>query len=123
MFNWFFRTGLIAITPTFIRLALTAFGETEIDIFTVSDLAAFCLVVHVSTLDQLEHLSVGKDDETWKSAHTGLSRWLLLVVGVFYAADIGSIGSSEARLFWTKCLAGTSLLILFVFNLRREKLV
>lgn len=91
-------------------------------LLSVSDLAAFCLVVHLSVLDEIRHLKTTDADKDWKNGHENIARFFLVIIGVFYAADVADIGIEAYRIGWSIALVSVSIAIMLAFNARRKKL-
>lgn len=77
--KWFCYTVLIGLIPVALRFISKQWVGIEISTFSASDLIAFGFVLHISILNELEHIN---GDDTWKTWSN-----LFSIVGVvFYSA-------------------------------------
>lgn len=83
--KWLAYTFLIGLTPIFARLLvwLTSKGDS-VSAVSASDLVSFGLVLHVSNINELEHLS--RVDKDWKTIQNGVSIIFIALYSVLYTA-------------------------------------
>ncbi|MFZ6770205.1 hypothetical protein ACO0LM_24390 [Undibacterium sp. Di26W] len=70
--KWLIYTVLIGLIPIITRLfvwGVTKSGATNL--LAASDIIAFGLVLHVSIINEIEHLSA--EDKSWKTIQNGMS--------------------------------------------------
>lgn len=82
--KWFCYTVLIGLIPAGLRFLSSKLIGMDVSTFSASDFIAFGFVLHISILNELEHIN---GDETWKT-------WgnLIAIVGVvFYSALMFSL--------------------------------
>jgi hypothetical protein len=79
--KWLFYTVAIGALPMIIRFAAWLFSTSgHIDLFILSDLVYFGLILHISTLNEMGH--VIQISEDWKVRQTAMS----VVFIAFYSA-------------------------------------
>jgi hypothetical protein len=75
--------GLIPIITRFFAWAITTPGTA--DMFVSSDFMAFGLMLHISNINELEHLSV---DPKWKTVQNGMSIIFITCYGVLLTSSL-----------------------------------
>jgi len=79
--KWLAYTVLVGLLPIFSRfLVWVVTKEGSIEPFAPQDFIAFGLVLHISNINEIEHL-VGAD-RAWKTAQNGISACLIAIHGV-----------------------------------------
>lgn len=72
-------TVLIGLLPILLRLLLTSWG-VGIAYISTSDFIAFGFILHISILNEIEHVV---DQKSWKTIQNGLSIFAIFVYGAF----------------------------------------
>ncbi|WP_083190325.1 MULTISPECIES: hypothetical protein [unclassified Aliivibrio] len=78
-YKWFAYTVFIGLLPILARLITNLFLD-NIAWLSASDFIAFGFVMHISILNELEHMH---DDDNWKSINNGASIGGVFIYGVF----------------------------------------
>lgn len=104
--------GLIPILSRFIVWLVTQQGT--VDLFNGGDFVAFGLVLHISNINEIEH--VGSPERAWKTVQTGVSIVFIAFYGVLFTlALLASSPPSVVDLKITKysvmVLSAVSLII------------
>jgi len=115
--KWLIYTVLVGVIPIFARLLV--WGVTErgvVNFIAASDFIAFGLILHISNINEIEHLS--DDEKSWKTIQNGVS----IAFIAFYSVLLALVMVSEGIPFFidmnviqlcTICLSFISLLISF----------
>jgi len=77
--KWLIYTVLIGVLPILLRLLLTTWG-VKISLFSISDFVAFGFVLHISILNEIEHV-IGQ--RQWKTFQNGISIAAIFIYGSF----------------------------------------
>lgn len=89
---------LIGLLPIFSRLVANCFMD-DIALFSPNDFIAFGFVMHISILNELEHLH---DDENWKTINNGLSIGFVFIYGLLsfgaISVEVGANSSAQDKL-------------------------
>lgn len=87
--KWLIYTVLVGLIPVIARMV--AWGVTKsgmVDFVTASDFVAFGLVLHISNINEIEHLQ--SVDESWKTKQNGCSIIFIALYSVMFT--FGLIG-------------------------------
>ncbi|MFB2744880.1 hypothetical protein [Aeromonas veronii] len=115
--KWLIYTVLVGLIPILSRLFVWCVTEPGIvSIITASDFIAFGLVLHISNINEIEHLS--DDEKSWKTIQNGTSIAFIAFYSVLFALIMVSEGmplfiDAVAIKKCTVLLAAISLLISF----------
>lgn len=110
--KWLIYTVLVGLIPILSRLiAWAVTKEGSIDLFSASDFVAFGLILHISNINEIEHLS-GADQE-WKTSQNGISITFIAFYSVLFALTLvgEAIVDVQAIKICTITLSAVSLLI------------
>ncbi|PSB82345.1 hypothetical protein C5F64_16355 [Photobacterium damselae subsp. damselae] len=77
--KWLMYTVCIGLLPIGLRLLLTSWG-VGIPYLNTSDFIAFGFVLHISILNEIEHVV---DQRVWKTVQNGISIVAIFVYGAF----------------------------------------
>ena len=78
-----------------------------VDLLAASDLISFGLVLHISNINELEHIS--NQERDWKTTHNGVSIVFIAVYSVLFCLTIiGSKSIDQIALNW--CVAILSII-------------
>jgi CRISPR/Cas system CMR-associated protein Cmr3 (group 5 of RAMP superfamily) len=115
--KWLVYTVLVGLIPILSRILVWGVTEPEIVSFlTASDFIAFGLILHISNINEIEHLS--DDEKSWKTIQNGTSIAFIAFYSVLFALIMVSEGmpsfiDKEVIINCTVGLASISLLISF----------
>ncbi|KKD01411.1 hypothetical protein KY46_00855 [Photobacterium halotolerans] len=76
--KWFLVTVIVGLLPVISRGLFSLFTSNNISPFVASDFIAFGFVLHISILNQIEHLNT---TEQWKSVHQITSSIFIFLYG------------------------------------------
>lgn len=119
--KWLAYTVLVGLIPILSRLLVwTIASNSVVPAFAATDFVAFGLVLHISNINELEHVS--SQSKPWKTLQNGISVIFIALYSVIFAVLLlaeknpGLIDSS-ALLLCVVALAATSMLLsLSVFH-------
>lgn len=84
--KWFVYTVLVGMIPVVSRLLITSILDKEqVTYFVATDFIALGLVLHISIINELEHLS---DEIDWKTVQNGVSIIFIAVYSVLFSLVI-----------------------------------
>lgn len=89
--KWLIYTVLVGLIPILSRLLV--WGVTEsgvVSVITASDFIAFGLILHISNINEIEHLS--EDELSWKTIQNGISIAFIAFYSVLFAIIMVSEG-------------------------------
>ncbi|WP_313347403.1 hypothetical protein [Stenotrophomonas sp.] len=116
--KWLAYTVLVGLLPIFSRfLVWLVTKEGSIEPFSPQDFIAFGLVLHISNINEIEHL-VGAD-RSWKTTQNGISAFFIAVHGVLFCLTLigGDAIDQRAIMYCVGSIALTSLAISYsLFN-------
>ncbi len=89
--NWLIYTVLIGLIPVISRIFICLVTTTDnIMWLNSSDLVAFGLILHISNINAIEHLS--DSDKNWKTIQNGTSILFITVYAVMFALSVVAEG-------------------------------
>jgi len=119
--KWLAYTFLVGLIPVLTRtLAWTTTTSGAVNALAAPDFVAFGLVLHVSVINELEHLSAKERD--WKTVQNGISLIFIAVYSALYALtiigekNIGLIDSNVMLLSSITLATVSTLLCLTAFH-------
>jgi predicted Abi (CAAX) family protease len=89
--KWLIYTVLVGLIPIVSRVLV--WGVTQpgtISIIAASDFIAFGLILHISNINEIEHLDDG--EKTWKTVQNGTSILFIALYSVLFALTMLSEG-------------------------------
>jgi CRISPR/Cas system CMR-associated protein Cmr3 (group 5 of RAMP superfamily) len=89
--KWLIYTVLVGLIPILSRFLV--WGVTEsgvVSLITASDFIAFGLILHISNINEIEHLS--DDEKSWKTIQNGTSIVFIAFYSVLFALIMVSEG-------------------------------
>lgn len=91
--KWLAYTVLVGLIPIGSRFIIWLVSTSDkVPLFNPSDFVAFGLVLHISNINEIEH--IGSKDHNWKTVQNGVSLAFIVFYGVLYAltaiSDISS---------------------------------
>lgn len=115
--KWLIYTVLVGLIPILSRLLV--WGVTKsgtVSILATSDFIAFGLILHISNINEIEHIT--DDNKSWKTAQNGTSILFIALYSVLFALVMLSEGvptliDSNVIKVCTIALAFISFLISF----------
>jgi hypothetical protein len=116
--KWLAYTVLVGLLPIFSRfLVWLVTKQGSIEPFAPQDFIAFGLVLHISNINEIEHL-VGAD-RSWKTTQNGMSAFFIAIHGVLFCLTLigGDAIDQQAIMYCVAAIALTSLSISYsLFN-------
>jgi hypothetical protein len=93
--KWLVYTVLVGLIPILCRLLVWGVSTSDaIQWIAASDLIAFGLVLHISNINEIEHISI--EDKSWKTVQNGLSIIFIAAYFVLFTLNTFSEGTSDA---------------------------
>jgi hypothetical protein len=119
--KWLIYTVLVGLIPILSRLLVwTVTQRGTVNLLTASDFIAFGLILHISNINEIEHL--GDEDRSWKTIQNGISIMFIALYSVLFtlvmiSERIPSFVDAQVIIICVIFLAVVSLLIsLSVFH-------
>lgn len=112
--KWLAYTFLVGLIPVFTRLLTWATTTTDmVSAIAAPDLVAFGLVLHISIINELEHLPA--KEREWKTVQNGTSLIFIALYSALYALTI--IGERSANLIDMNVMMQSSAILTTVSTL------
>jgi len=112
--KWLAYTFLVGLIPVLTRLlAWTTTTAGSVSPLAAPDFVAFGLVLHISVINELEHLPARERD--WKTIQNGTSLIFITLYGALYAVTI--VGERSANLIDAALLLRSSIAFATVSSL------
>ncbi|EPW7001991.1 hypothetical protein ACWO06_001019 [Vibrio parahaemolyticus] len=89
--KWFTYTVIVGLLPILARLLSNMFLD-DVAWFAASDFIAFGFVMHISILNELEHMH---EDDNWKSIQNGTSIGFVFIYGLLTFALLNIEAGAE----------------------------
>lgn len=88
--KWLIYTVLVGLIPILSRFGawLVTKNNSMIDFFSASDFIAFGLVLHISIINEVEHINF--TDKTWKTIQNGVSILFIAFYSVLFTFSLFS---------------------------------
>ncbi|WNK21305.1 hypothetical protein P1P91_06430 [Halomonas piscis] len=87
--KWLAYTVLVGLIPIGSRFLIWLVSTSNtMPLFNPSDFVAFGLVLHISNINEIEH--IGANDHNWKTIQNGVSLAFIVFYGVLYALTVMS---------------------------------
>ncbi|MBB1350164.1 MULTISPECIES: hypothetical protein [unclassified Pseudoalteromonas] len=125
--KWLIYTVLVGLIPILSRFLVWLVTEPGVvSLITASDFIAFGLVLHISNINEIEHLT--SDEKSWKTTQNGTSItfiafYSVLLALIMISEGTPSIVNSDVIKYCTIVLAFISFLISFSIFHRISNLV
>jgi Na+/alanine symporter len=120
--KWLIYTVLVGLLPILSRIVVWLTSKPDsVHIFAATDFVALGLVLHISSINELEHVS-SETEHGWKTIQNGVSLTFVALYSVLYAVLLigeksPSIVDVKAMLYCVASLAAVSfILTLSVFH-------
>ena len=85
--KWLTYTVLVGLIPVLVRLLVWAVSQNrDMDVFHAADFVVFGLILHISIINEIEHLQ--DDQRSWKTIHNGTSIVFITVYGALFASHV-----------------------------------
>ena len=85
--KWLIYTVLVALIPVLSRVIVWIVTRRgSIDLFNPGDFVAFGLVLHISNINEIEHIDA--TDDNWKTIQNGISIVFIAFYGVLFALTL-----------------------------------
>ncbi len=112
--KWLAYTFLVGLIPVFTRLlAWATTTNGVVSPFVATDFVAFGLVLHISVINELEHLPAKEKD--WRTIQNGTSLIFITLYSALYAITI--IGEKSANLIDSTVMLRSSMVFAGVSSL------
>lgn len=115
--KWLIYTVLVGLIPILSRLIV--WGVTQpgtVSLLAASDFIAFGLVLHISNINEIEHIS--DDNKSWKTTQNGTSITFIALYSVLFALVLVSEGMpSFVNIFAAKVCAIFLATVSFLISL------
>jgi hypothetical protein len=109
--KWLIYTVLVGLIPIMSRLLVwLVANKTNIEMLSASDFVAFGLVLHISNINEIEHLE--QNDKSWKTIHNGISITFIALYSVLLATFL--LGSTQPNLIDVKAIKAASIILSIV---------
>lgn len=121
--RWLIYTVLVGLIPITSRLiAWTVASRGTVDPIAPSDFVAFGLVLHISNINEIEHIA--EIHSNWKTAQTGISVTFIAFYSVLLAFTLigGTVVDAKALAICTIVMSAISLLISYSVYHRASKI-
>ena len=93
--KWLIYTVLVGLIPILARMLVWSVSRSpKMELLNTSDLVAFGLVLHISNINEIEHLN--SSEHSWKTIHNGTSIVFISFYGILFAVSL--ISSSNPNL-------------------------
>ncbi|QDV53687.1 hypothetical protein Enr17x_57680 [Gimesia fumaroli] len=119
--NWFYFSVLIALLPVSCRLIIWIVldNSIRIDAFSLVDLVAFGIVLHATSLNEINNIPVRKftaEIRDWKSRNVNTATFFLVLYGLFISlgimTEVKTVKMNEYILLYSTFALGLVSLIL-----------
>jgi len=113
--KWLAYTVLVGLIPILSRLLVWVIASSDVVLpFAATDFVAFGLVLHISNINELEHIS--SQSKPWKTVQNGVSVIFIALYSVLFAVLLlaeknPKLIDANALLICVTILAGTSLVL------------
>jgi len=113
--KWLAYTVLVGLIPILSRLLVWSIASNEVVLpFAATDFVAFGLVLHISNINELEHVS--SQSKPWKTVQNGVSVIFIALYSVLFAVLLlaeknPNLINDSALLTCVAVLAATSLVL------------
>ena len=85
--KWLIYTVLVGLIPILSRFFVwIATKSGAVELFNAADFVAFGLVLHISNINEIEHLSL--DNKSWKTIQNGISIAFISFYSVLFALTL-----------------------------------
>ena len=85
--KWLIYTVLVGLIPIISRLIASSVVKSDsIPLFSASDLVAFGLVLHISNINEIEHIN--SSTKSWKTVQNGISLAFICFYSVLFCVNI-----------------------------------
>ena len=83
--KWLMYTVLVGLIPVVARLLIWLISRNpDVDIFNTADFVVFGLILHISNINEMEHIH--DSHKVWKTIQNGTSTVFITLYGVLFAA-------------------------------------
>ena len=120
--KWLIYTVLVGLLPIFSRLFVwLVTSNGTVDLLSPSDFVAFGFVLHISNINEIEHLETNK---SWKTIQNGVSITFIAFYSILLSLTLikGNVVDIVAITYCTMVLAIISFLISYSVYDRVSKL-
>jgi membrane-associated PAP2 superfamily phosphatase len=82
--KWLIYTVLVGLIPIIARILVWGVTQTgTVSLFAASDFIAFGLILHISNINEIEHLS--DSDKSWKTIQNGTSILFIALYSILFS--------------------------------------
>lgn len=110
--RWLIYTCLVGLIPVLARLFVWSVADNSVQAFSISDIVAFGLITHISTINEIQHIK-NEESESWITIHSGVSIVFITIYSLILGITIYDVGPiNEIKLlFNTAIMAITSFVL------------
>lgn len=109
--KWLIYTVLVGLIPIMSRMLIWfVTNDGNIDILNASDFVAFGLVLHISNINEIEHID--SEDKQWKTVQNGVSITFIAFYSVLFAISI--FGSTQPAIIDVDAIKQAAILLSIV---------
>ncbi len=109
--KWLIYTLILGLVPILMRFLISiVFNNNLISMVSISDLVALGFILHISIINEIEHLK--DEDRDWKTVQNGLSLFFIIVYSMFFCLSIFNEGSPQT-IDIQKIKYSTGILVIF----------
>ena len=85
--KWLMYTVLVGLIPVVFRALLWIISQHRtMDVFSASDFVAFGLILHISSINEIEHFN--DLEKSWKTFQIGASVFFIAVYSLLFSFDL-----------------------------------
>lgn len=102
--KWLIYTVIVGLIPIISRAIIWSLTKSfHIELFSPSDFIAFGLVLHISNINELEHITT--IDQSWKTAHNGGSIVFIAIYSVLFSISLLGQNNIESEILLKSAIA------------------
>jgi hypothetical protein len=115
--KWLGYTFLVGLIPVLIRLLVAWIIATSwtVSPLAASDFVAFGLLLHISIINELEHIQARESERDWKTVHNVVSIIFIAIYSALYALTL--IGEKNTNLIDANMMLRSVIVIALVSSL------
>lgn len=107
--TWLIYTLLIGTIPFLCRLLVSSVSDNaSVEVITSSDVIQFGLLLHISSINEIEHIETGG---SWKTIQNGMAIVFIIAYSILFATTIAPFKGIDVNSVknTAMCLAGVSI--------------
>lgn len=120
--NWLIYTCLLGLIPVIARFVVWLISKSGVELFAISDLVAFGLVLHSANINEVNRLR--DPDAKWKTIHNGISIVFIVIYTLLLFSTISSSENlNQKSILSTTIILGIVSFLISYSVLRRAQLI